>query len=410
VPTSLLLAVANANQAANAAPVAERLVERGIACHLLVLDPVYHQGAAQAIAGSAVAGRVTLADAPARGLAVPFATLPMRERLRAVWERADEMLAAAGDHDGALVGMDGAFERVVLRRYRARRRFTAILWDALIKRQPRLLPTGRARAGGRAELAWHLREWGHFAGRRTLLRAAARVGLDAYVPGLAGHTPVDVIFTAGRFVTEAFRSQGVTSRIETTGIPRFAELASLEPAGAPTHPRAVVYLTGSFRWHDETTLDRAQQHDLDALAAGLPEHGWQLRIRVHPREELARYERFRGLPGVELSTPADLPLWTELARAGAAVTAMSTAGLEALALGRPLVVFLGAFPAGLRDITLGVHPRIPVARTVAEVHAALETLAALRDPGALTLVLYDFVHPDTPRSAERIAEWIARSL
>jgi hypothetical protein len=408
VPPSLLLTVANTNQAANAAPVAARLLEHGVACHVLVLDPVYHQGAAQVIARSVVAGRVTVAEAPARGLAVPFANLPMRERLRAVWERADEMRAAAGDHEGVVVGMDGAFERIVLRRYRERRRFTAILWDALIKRQPRLFGTGRAR--GSAELAWHLREWGHFAGRRTLLRAAAGAGLDAYVPGLAGHTPVDVIFTAGRFVTEAFRSQGVTSRIETTGIPRFAELASLERAAAPSHPRAVVYLTGSFRWHDETTLDRAQQRDLDALAAGLPEHGWELRIRVHPREELARYARFQGRPGVKLSTPADLPLWTELARAGAAITAMSTAGLEALALGRPLVVFLGAFPASLRDITLGMHPRIPVARTVADVHAALETLAALRDPGALTLVLDDFVHPDTARSAERIAESVARSL
>jgi hypothetical protein len=408
VPSSVLLTVANANQAANAAPVAARLLEHGVASHVLVLDPVYHQGAAQVMARSAVAGRVTVAEAPARGLAVPFAALPMGKRLRAVREHAAEMLAAAGDHDGVVVGMDGAFERIVLRRYRGRRRFTAILWDALIKWQPRLLAIGRAR--GTAELAWQLRAWGHFAGRRTLLRAAARVGLDAYVPGLAGHTPVDVIFTAGRFVTEAFRSQGVTSRIETTGIPRFAELAALERAAPPSHPRTVVYLTGSFFWHDETTLDRAQQRDLDTLAAGLPEHGWELRIRVHPREELARYERFRGRPGVELSTPADLPLWTELARAGAVITAMSTAGLEALALGRPLVVFLGAFPASLRDITLGMHPRIPVARTVADLHAALETLAALRDPGALTLVLDDFVHPDTARSAERIAESVARSL
>jgi hypothetical protein len=408
VSRSLLLTVANANQAANAVPVVERLLERGVACAVMTLDPVYHQGARAVIDRSPVAARVRIVDAPATPLRPPFARLPMAERRRAVGARTAEMLAASGDHDGVLVGMDGAFERVALKRYRDAGRFTAILWDGLIKRRPRLF--GEGGVGGAAGLAWHLREWSHFAVRRAVLRAATRLGAEARVPGLAGHTPVDTIYTGGRFVTEAFRSQGVRAAIETTGIPRLAPLAGLERPTAPADPRAVVYLTGSFLWHDETTLDRCQQRDLDALADALPGRGWTLRIRVHPREELARYARFRGRAGVVVATPAETPLWSELADAGAVITAMSTAGLEALALGRPLLVFLGAFPPGLRAITLGAHPRVPVARTVDEALAALATLTSTGGAGALAGVLDDFVDPGTPRAAERIADSVVRQL
>jgi hypothetical protein len=234
--------------------------------------------------------------------------------------------------------------------------------------------------------------------------------LEAYVPGLAGHTRVDTIYTMGRFVTDAFRSQGVTTDIETTGIPRFASLPELESAPALSFdPQSALYLTGSFRWHGETPLDCAQQRDLDSLAAALPPRGWRLTIRVHPREDLSRYARFRGRSGVTVSTGADGALWDALANVAVVITAMSTAGLEALALGRPLIVFLGAFPAALREITLGAHPRIPFSRSL---DGLFDELERARGHHAQTLrsVLDDFIEPGTRESAGRIADSIERRL
>lgn len=404
---SVLFTCANANQSANAVPVAEYLLERGIACHFMVLDPVYQQAAGPAIAQSSVAKRVTCFAAPSLGLPTPFSMLSMRARLTAVRARRDDIIGAAGAHDGVVVGMDGAFERLVLKRYRDTNRFTAILWDGLVTRQPRLFqaPT---RPDPLTELAWRVQRWSHFAGRRTLLRAASRIGGEAYVPGLGGHTPVDTIYTMGRFVTDAFRSQGLTTAIETTGIPRFAGLARAEPP--PPRDRIALYLTGSFLWHDEVALDQCQQRDLDALAAALPHSGWHLRIRIHPREDVSRYARFRGQSGVTLSVSSESPAWDDLSRARATITAMSTAGLEGLALGRPLIVYLGAFPGTLRDITLGIHPGIPFARSLDQLTAALARAASVEDTAALRAVLDDFVDPGTSESARRIADSIARRL
>ena len=412
VSRSVLLTVANGNQAANALPVIERLLEWNVACKVVVLDPVYLQDAGGVVSRSPVTDRITWSAAPSRELEIPFSKQPMTARWRAVREFDNDVVAAAGDHDGVVVGMDGAFERLVLKRYRNAGRFTAIVWDGLVRHRPRLLGTGVSMdaIGDVAGMTWHVGEWGRFMVRRAVLRGAVRLGREAYVPGLAGHTPVDTIYTAGRFVTEAFRSQGVTGSIETTGIPRFAALASTEHRARPVERRRVVYLTGSFAWHDWTALDRAQQRDLDALAEALPGRGWQLTIRIHPREDAARYARFQGRPGVALSTGLDAPLWAELAGAGAVVTAISTAGLEALALGRPLVVFLRAFPRSLQNITLGTHPRIPVARTVEALDAALTASADRQDTAELSSVLADFVDPGTADSAQRIADSIARRL
>lgn len=404
---SVLFTLANANQAANALPVAELLMERGLECHVLVLDPVYQQGAGAVVAASPLAHRIRRVDAPALELDPPFARLSMWSRWRAVRAGAGDVVAAAGDHDAVVAGMDGAFERLVLKRHRDARRFTGILWDGLIKRQPRLVP--EPRPDDAAGWAWHLAEWTHFTGRRALLRLALRAGREAYVPGLGGHTPVDVIWTAGRFVSDALRSQGVRAALETTGIPRFAGLARAKEREVPVDPGAVLYLTGAFLWHDDPALDRCQQRDLDALAEALPARGRVLRIRIHPREDPARYARFERRPGVVLSASGGIPLWTDLAGAGAVVTAVSTAGLEALALGRPLVVYLGAFPAALRDITLGGHPGVPVARSVAELDRALAAAAAA-PPAALASVLGDFVAPGTPDAARRIADSVAGRL
>jgi hypothetical protein len=401
-----LFTCANANQVANAVPVAEDLLERGIACRFMMLDPVYQQAAAPSIAGSPVAGRATWFTAPASGLPKPFAMLPLWQRWIAVHRRRSEMIAAAGDHSGVVAGMDGAFERLVIRRYRGAHRFTAILWDGFTTPQPRVLDV--ATSTGR-DAAWRLRLWWHVAGRRTLLRAASRLGGEAYVPGLPGHTHVGVLYTAGRFVTEAFQSQGVKTPIETTGIPRFAPLCGRTPASA-VNRRSAVYVTGAFLWHHNAAFDRCQQRDLDALAAALPSRGWQLTIRVHPREDRARYIRFTGQPGVTISESSDVPLWDLLSSADVVIASVSTAGFEALALGRPLVVYLGTFPAAARDISLGAHPGLPLARTPDQLVAALERVGGVAGAAAMSSVLDDFVDPGTAHAARRIADSIVAHL
>ena len=173
------------------------------------------------------------------------------------------------------------------------------------------------------------------------------------------HTPVDRIYTMGAFVTRAFEEQGVRARIETTGLPRLAATAR----HATPVPGRVLYLMGAFGQHDEAHLDTCQKHDITALAEALPGAGWELHLRVHPREDPARYAELADRPGVSLSAPAEVPLAEDLTRAEVVVTTVSTAGLEALVLGRPVIVHLGSLPTPLAASTLAEHSAIPLTRT-----------------------------------------------
>src|SRR5690606_8456830 len=94
VSRSVLFTVANPNQVANALPVAERLLERSLACRVLVLDPLYHQDAGPALAASPLARQVEVVVAPARGLPTPFDRLPLLARMRAVRAHGGAVVAA----------------------------------------------------------------------------------------------------------------------------------------------------------------------------------------------------------------------------------------------------------------------------------------------------------------------------
>ncbi len=395
---SILLACANENHFANALPVAAELARRGLRVTLLGLDAIYGQGVARAAAAAGpLPNGVGFASLNVPALEPPFALLSLPARALAVARCLPALRDTARGRAGVVVGMDGASERALLACARRERRFTAILWDGLIARA--------ARAGLAAgAVGWRLRRAAAFRARRALLALGEAFGAGAFVPGLAGHTPVDRIYTMGPFVTRAFAEQGVRSRLETTGLPRLAPLFSRAPG--PRAPRGrLLYLTGSFAWHDEAQLAECQRRELSALAALVAATPWTLRVRVHPREDPAWY---RTLAGVEVSLGREQPLERDVADAEFVVTAMSTAALEAMALGRAVVVHLGAFPAALADLSLGSHPDIAVTRSGAELLATLEQLRA--EPPDLRAILADFCACTTPRAAEAIAASIADGI
>lgn len=405
---SVLFTCANANQVANAVPVAQHLLSQGVACRFLLLDPAYQQNAVPAFQQSSLGNSVPWIAAPSRALLRPFARMSIGQRWRAVWDASRDMEAVCGDHGALILGMDGAFERLILRRYRERGRFAAILWDGLIAGRPPIAKALR-QFGTPGKLLWNLRRWAHFTGRSTAMRVAGLAGLDPFVPGLAGHSVVDRMYVMGDFVATAFRSQGVRTPVEALGIPRFAGLSVARPQMS-FRSREIVYLTGSFLWHDEFALHASQQRDLDDLASWLPAAGWRLRIRLHPREDPAHYTRLRHREGVVLSDSSVMPLWDELARADVVVTAMSTAALESLALGRPIAVYLRHFPPALVDTTLGVHPQVPVARNRTELLEILERISGEQNMHAIRSVLKDFISPSTADSPALIANSIMSHL
>ncbi len=397
--TAVLFPCANLGQLGNALPVARALAASGVRAHLLSLDALHDQGVAPALEWESLPEGVTHAELAVPALSPAFARRPFVSRLRAVAALAPELRRRAEGFDAVVIGMDGAFERILLQEVRSRGGFTALILDGPI------LPAPCLRRGRGA--AWSARRWLRFHARRLGLAAGCAVGLEPYVPGLLAHTPLDRIYTMGRFTTRALAAHGIPTLLETHGIPRLAELGrSAESAERVEHrPGRVLYASTAFRWHDEPHLDRCQRRDLEALAGALPAAGWELHVRIHPREDRSVYRDLACRPGVHVSPP-NVPLADEIAAAEAVVTSISTAAVEALGLGRPVWIHLGAFPDEHSEHMLGAC--LPVTRSS---EALLAELAKLREgqtpPAALPAEVWA---PTTPESGLLIAKSIERAL
>jgi len=393
---SVLFVCANRGQLGNALPVARALAARGGRAHLLAMDAIHAQGVGDALEHEALPAGVTWSQARLPLLDPPFARRSFLSRLHSVMRLAPVLAGLSREYHAIVVGMDGAFERVLLREARGDGRFTALILDGPILGAPRL------RTGPGA--AWSARRWLRFHGRRALLKLTGALGLEPYAPGLLAHTPLDRIYTMGAFTTHTLAGHGLHAALETTGIPRLAELAG-EPLDLEPEPNRVLYATAAFRWHDEPWLDRRQQHNLEALAEALPRAGWELHVRLHPREDPERFRALVGRPGV-LVSPASRPLIDEIAAARAVVTSVSTTAIEALGLGRPVFIHLDGFPADHSEYVLGAC--LPVTRSTA---ALVSELAKLRNGHAPEPALPEDVwSPDTPHSGERIAASLCEAI
>ncbi len=393
---SILFVCANRGQLGNALPVARALAAGGGCAHVLAMDALHAQSVGEALEHQTLPAGVTWSQAPLPQLNPPFARRSFPGRLRCVLRLAPQLAGLSRQYQAVVVGMDGAFERVLLREARREGRFTALILDGPILGAPRL------RSGPGA--AWSARRWLRFHGRRALLKLCCALGLEPYAPGLLAHTRLDRIYTMGAFTTRTLAGHGLHATLETTGIPRLAELAG-DPLDLEPEPNRVLYATAAFRWHDEPWLDRRQQHNLEALADALPRAGWELHVRLHPREDPERFRTLVGRPGVFVS-PASRPLFDEIAAARAVVTSVSTTAIEALGLGRPVFIHLDGFPADHSEYVLGAC--LPVTRSAA---ALVDELAKLRDGDAPEPRLpRDVWSPDTPHAGERIAGSLCEAL
>jgi hypothetical protein len=392
----ILFVCANRGQLGNALPVARALAAGGDRAHLLAADALHGQGVGAALELEPLPDGVTWSQARLPRLDPPFAQRSLPGRLRCVRRLAPRLAGLTRTYDAVVVGMDGAFERVLLREARRRGLVTALILDGSLLAPPRL------RTGPGA--AWSARRWLRFHVRRTLLRLTCVLGLEPYAPGLLAHTPLERIYTMGAFTTRTVEAHRLGAAVETTGIPRLAQLAG-EASDLEPEPNRVLYASSAFLWHDEAWLDRCQQRNLESLAAALPEAGWELHVRLHPREDPERFRALAGRTGVFVS-PASRPLLGEIAAARAVVTSVSTAAIEALGAGRPVWIHLDGFPADHSEYVLGAC--LPVTRSAA---ALVAELAKLRDgneprPG----LPEEICSPETPRAGERIAASLCEAV
>jgi len=220
--------------------------------------------------------------------------------------------------------------------------------------------------------------------RNELVNLAFRMAAEREIPSLAleshdmiwdsplfGRLEADRLAVSGTYSEGIYAGNGIPSeKITVTGQPSFDGLVRYrekEPGKAETPERLLVVITQPP--DVALTEDIRREMLRGAFLAGRRLPGLRVLIKPHPRENLDDLRLILS----ELGAPRDallmkkLDLYGLLASADVILTAFSTVGVEAIMLGRPVVVFkTGEEPSVLPYVDSGAVLRAGDAERTAE--------------------------------------------
>ena len=166
----------------------------------------------------------------------------------------------------------------------------------------------------------------------------SRLRVSHFFPGLSFHTPCDGIFLNHINSKNLLNSRSVTSPIHIVDMPLhmknridFYEKKKIKVNS--NNRLNFIYITSAFAWHRKYLEDSYQKKDLQDLIKFFNKNSkFQLRIRIHPREDLKEYEVFReSYPNISISYKTSLV--DDLAWCDRLITAASSVAYEADILG-----------------------------------------------------------------------------
>ena len=405
-----LFLVGNSNQARMMSRVAGRLrqIDSGFAVMALTLEPYVLEGASAALRQTDVAF-FSLADYPGKG---PLGIL--RELSPAVlvvghdnttitrpFVEASKCLAIP-----SLLMQDG-----VIGRASVSGRKTIAQTPGYLSRVSKWQRNYRFLIGSLRDANFSLLGAIAFAIRDVLTKLAYGT-----LYGRAGCTRIAVF---GEYFRELFVMHGIPAeRIVVTGHPLMDEIPVCnhdretvrQVLGLPLDKAVVLLLTTATV---EYNLWRPSQrrsfmaHVLRACAE-VPEV--QLVIKLHPREKVEEYHELIRDLGFEVPVYRDVDLHEVLGAADAAITTYSSTGLDALILGKPLIVFdlfnkVEPVPYVGSGAALGVYSPKDLRSAILAVLQDDETKRRLKD--ASESFVYRLAYRLDGRAAERVAALIA---
>lgn len=191
--------------------------------------------------------------------------------------------------------------------------------------------------------------------RRALGRMVRAIRLQSAEMAMPSMPPLkqfglngaDVIAAIGPHYGRMLRARGVAAdSVVVTGLPRFdvfwrmrqqAGVSMSEPRGASGVPVALVFQSLGFFYGRPRDTVLAKLHELNEAAALLGRE-YRLMVRLRPEEDRADYESLAQteFPFLEFVS-GDVPLVQHLRMADVAIGSASTAQIEAMMLGLPVI-------------------------------------------------------------------------
>jgi hypothetical protein len=300
----LLALPQNETHTANLDMLVPALEDHGIAVCVLDLKGIFHQRTQSVLRVKCNSKSLDLSTA------TPFYRMPPWEQMRVVFAARRPLADALEGMDAVMVFNDGAIQRLALAEARHRQLLTTMLLDGIISEY-----------GERTFSAFP----------RLILR---RVGLlfggswlSALLPSEVGMSPVETLFVIGQHSADVLRKRGTRARrIVVSGLPRWSDGVAVR---RPMKVRKLLYLTGAFNWHGNRRAASAQIADVQTLRDHCQRLGLELKIRVHPRDDVAPYVGYGTVSSSEME-----PLANAIDDSDMVVSMVSTGLLEAVSAGR----------------------------------------------------------------------------
>lgn len=205
-------------------------------------------------------------------------------------------------------------------------------------------------------------------GVRVVRGALMALGLRMPDAKPYGQNGADRIAVMGEAVARWLTAQGVPAeRIAVTGQPRYdllhalqtstAQPAGLEPPGLPEGKRIILFASQPYIRH-KVCAEADARRIWQTVVAGVRALGanYHLVAKLHPSEDLAWTRRWLGKDfPAQWTMTRDVDVISLLWRADALVTVISSTALEAICLGKPVVLLdLGIMPESIPYLESGV--------------------------------------------------------
>ena len=284
----------NETHISNFEPIIEILSSAGYECTYLDTRNIFHQ-------------ELKLIDkkyiTPGTKLERPFYASSNLSKIKFLIQFKKEAPTISKEFDMVIAGNDGVIQRIFLNK----KMKSILIIDGMISNYSfnfKILLKN---------FNWlNLKQWISFFARYKLIKnifnPVYRLKLDIFLPSIIGITPCDKIFVIGDHSKQVIRSYNSKSDIISTGLPRFKHLF-VKSILTKRSRKAIYFFTSAFKWHGLHDMDIKQHMDLRLLCSLLEKKSHddlELVIKIHPRETVSDYLRYKDFSFVNIIKDGDI--------------------------------------------------------------------------------------------------------
>lgn len=239
--------------------------------------------------------------------------------------------------DSFIYGNDGALQRVLIEKYKSKKHF--LILDGIISDYSfSFVDIIRYSKNKLFDIADFIRR----TIKKKLNMVFAYLPYNYYLPSDVGCSNLTKVFVISDYVSRYIRSQTLmNTKVIVSGMPRYKFLKDCNSIISGEKLK-ILYITQGYLWHNEYENDRLQHKTLKKLIANFEANKLdlkcQLTVRVHPRDEVGRYDYVFQKKWITLEDKST-NIYSSINNNDTVLGVNSTVLLEAMSIGKK-VIFL----------------------------------------------------------------------